>query len=106
MEYLLFTTITDSGISYEIEFPLHHETSSADAVSVLTSRILNIISACVAEIKDLKDGDILQALSMVCAIRSRMINVDSNLTEQILIDLFKQNYAAVLQAREYIASRA
>ena len=106
MDYLLFTTITDSGVSYEIEFPLHRDTSSADAVSVLTSKLLDTISICIGEIKDLKDGDILQALSMACAIRSRMINVDSNLTEQVLIDLIKQNHAAVLDAKQNIASRA
>lgn len=106
MDYLLFTTVTDSGICYEIEFPLHRDTNSADAVSFLTSKLLSTISTCVNEIEDLKDGDILQALSMACAIRTRMINVDPNLAEQVLIDLIKQNHAAVMDAKQDITSRA
>ena len=103
MDYLLFATVTDSGIRYEIEFPLHRDTNSSDAVSVLTSKLLSTISMCVNEIEDLKDGDILQALSMICAMRTRMIDVDSNLAEQVLIDLIKQNHAAVIGAKQDIA---
>lgn len=106
MDYLLFKTITDSGVSYEIEFPLHPDTSSVDAVSTMTSKILETISSCISEYKDLKDGDILQSLSMVCAIRSRMINVDPKITQQVLFDLILQNNEAVITAKQEIASRA
>ena len=106
MDYLLFTTVSDSGVSYEIEFPLHPDTNSADAVSILASELLATISKCIHESKILKDGDIIQALSMACVIRNRMINVDSKLAEDVLLDLIRQNNQAVLNAKQVIASRA
>ena len=106
MYYLQYTTITDSGVSHDIEFPLHPETNSPEGVSQVTSKLLESISNFVWEDPKMSDGDILQALSMVCAIRTDMLAIDSNTAEQLLLDLFKQNYQAVLQAKPGIASRA
>ena len=106
MEKLLFTTVTNSGVSREIEFTLHAETSSAQNISVLVTEILKTLSTQIAEMDSLKDGDILQALSMVSAIRCGMLGADPQLAERLILGLFKQNFVAVQNAKKGFASRA
>jgi len=106
MDHLLFTTLSNAGTAYDIEFPLHPETSSADTIAELSTELLNEISKSVGTNKNLKEGDILQALSMVCAIRCRMLNVESSISKGIFLDLFETNHSAVLQAKTSIATRA
>lgn len=106
MEKLVFTTITNSGESREIEFTLHTETSSAQNISMLVTELLKTISTQISEVDKLKDGDILQALSMVSAIRCGMLGVDSQLAERLIFGLHRQNFEAVLNAKKGFASRA
>ena len=106
MEKLIFTTVTDRGESREIEFLLHEETSSAQNVSVLVTELLNTISAQVKNGDDLKDGDILQALTMVIAIRCGMLGVEYQIIERLIHSLFRKNIEAVLSAKKGYASRA
>lgn len=106
MQLLCFTTYTSSGLSQEIEFPLHPETQSIDTVSNIVTELLNTISACVKDIDGCKDGDILQALSMVMAIRSNMVNAEPENSHKLLMQLIEQHHKAVLDAKTQIASRA
>lgn len=106
MEKLVFTTVTDRGESREIEFSLHEETSSSHNISVLVTEILKSISSQVKLCDNLKDGDILQALTMVCAIRSGMLGVDPQLADRLMYSLFRKNFTAVLNAKKGYASRA
>ncbi len=106
MDLLCFTTITSTGVSQEIEFPLHPETQSPEVVSNIVTELLNTISNCVKELDDCKDGDILQALSMVLAIRSRMVNINPNNSYKLLQQLVEMHHQAVLESKEQIASRA
>ena len=106
MDLLCFTTFTSSGTSKEIEFPLHPETDSPEAISTLVTELLNNISDCVAKLDNCKDGDILQALSMVLAIRSRMVDVEPKNSERLLQHLVTMHHQAVVDAKEQMASRA
>ena len=106
MDLLCFTTFTSSGTSKEIEFPLHPETDSPEAISTLVTELLNNISDCVAKLDNCKDGDILQALSMVLAIRSRMVNIEPEKSHQLLQHLIKMHHQAVVDGKDQIASRA
>ena len=106
MKKLVFTTVTDSGESREIEFPLHQETSSADNISVLVTEMLKTISTQVQNCENLKDGDILQALAMVSAVRAGMLGVDPQLSERLVNGLFRQSFEAVIGAKRGYASRA
>ena len=106
MEKLVFTTVTDRGESREIEFLLHEETSSPKNISILVTEILKTISTQVKKCDNLKDGDILQALAMVSAIRSGMLGVDPQLADRLIYSLFRKNFKAVLNAKKGYASRA
>ena len=106
MDLLCFTTITSLGTSKEIEFPLHPETQSPEIITKIVTELLDTISMCVSKVEDCKDGDILQALSMVLAIRSRMIDIDPNNSKQLLTQLVSMHHQAVLDAKEQVASRA
>ncbi len=106
MQLLCFTTYTSTGVSQEIEFPLHPETQSIETVSKIVTELLNTISDCVKDLDGCKDGDILQALSMVLAIRSRMVNVEPENSQKLLMQLIETHHQAVLNAKTQIASRA
>lgn len=106
MQLLCFTTYTSSGVSQEIEFPLHPETQSIDTVSKIVTELLNAISDCVKDLDSCKDGDILQALSMVMAIRSSMVDVEPENSHKLLLQLIELHHQAVLDAKTQIASRA
>ncbi len=106
MDLICFTTFTSSGASKEIEFPLHPETGSSEAISGIVPELLNTISACVSKIENCKDGDIIQALSMVLAIRSRMVDVEPENSQKLLHQLIDMHHQAVVEAKEQIASRA
>ena len=106
MDKLVFVTTTNSGVAREVEFPLHQDTSSTDNVSTLVTEILNTISQHVEKSDDLKDGDILQALSMVCAIRCSLVNVNIDLSKQLFTELFENNLEAFTNSRLIISGRA
>jgi hypothetical protein len=106
MPLLCFTTYTSSGVSQEIEFPLHPETHSIETISTIVTELLNTISTSVKNIDDCKNGDILQALSMVMAIRSRMVDIEPENSHKLLLQFIEQHHQAVLDAKTQIASRA
>jgi hypothetical protein len=106
MDKLVFVTMTNGGIAREVEFPLHQDTSSTDNVSVLVTELLNTISQHVDKSDNLKDGDILQALSMVCAIRCGMVNVDIDLSRELFTELFENNLQAFADSRQILSGRA
>ena len=106
MDKLVFVTMTNSGVAREIEFPLHQDTSSTDNISVLVTELLNTISQHVEKSENLKDGDILQALSMVCAIRCGLINVDIDISKELFMELFDNNLDAYSQSRQMLSGRA
>jgi hypothetical protein len=106
MQLLCFTTYTTSGVSQEIEFPLHPETQSTETVSKIVTELLNTISNNVKDLDDCKNGDILQALSMVMAIRSRMVEIEPENSYKLLLQFIEQHHQAVVEAKTQIASRA
>lgn len=106
MQLLCFTTFTSSGVSQDIEFPLHPETQSTETVSTIVTELLNTISTCVKDLDGCKDGDILQALSMVLAIRGRMMDIEPEASHKLLMQFIEVHQQAVLEAKTQIASRA
>ena len=75
-------------------------------ISNIVTELLSTISECVNKIENCKDGDILQALSMVLAIRSRMVNIDPDHSYKLLQELITMHHQAAVSAKEQIASRA
>lgn len=106
MDLICFTTFTSTGASKEIEFPLHPETGSTEAISSIVTELLNTISTCVAKVENCKDGDIIQALTMALAIRSRMVDIEPENSLKLLQQLTEMHHEAVVNAKEQVASRA
>jgi hypothetical protein len=105
-EILKFVAITAGGRAYDIGFPLHPETRSAQSVSDLVTRLLDTISTHAGERDDVSDGDILQALAMTAAIRGRMLDGNPAPVEALTHQLYGQAWEAVQSADAFTAGTA
>ena len=94
MKQLPYRAQTATGDTIDIEFPLHAETESPAKVSQLLTAILKTINKEVAVAGPMANGDVLQAVAMAVAIRSRMIHAPSEITS----DLAKTVIAYALDA--------
>ena len=70
---LPYRATTASGNQFEFEFPLHPETGSAVNVSNLLSLVLATLDREVRQVGPVSNGDILQALAMALAVRTRIL---------------------------------
>lgn len=105
-QMLQFIAVTSGGRAYDIEFPLHPETRSAQSVSDLVTALLETVSEHAQRHGDVSDGDILQALAMTAAIRGRMLGGDQEPIEQLTQQLLGEAWKAVNAANDYAAGRA
>lgn len=105
-EVLQYVAVTSGGRAFDIDFPLHPQTQSAAAVSELITRLLAAITAHAGDRTDVSDGDILQALAMTSAIRSRMLEADQEEIANLNRALNEQAWLAVNAASAYTAARA
>ena len=103
---LTITALTSGGQAYDIDFPLHPNTRSSDAVASLVTAPLATISSAVAAHPGLSDGDILQALTMTLAIRARMAGASPDSMKQLVRELFDDAYGAALASTPILAGRA
>jgi hypothetical protein len=105
-ETLAFTALTSSGQAYDIDFPLHPATRSADGVSGLLTALLDCLSRQLDGSHNLSDGDVLQSLAMAMAIRARMTGPDPDAVENLILDLVRKAHAATRAAQPYAMGRA
>lgn len=105
MTRLPYTAVTGAGEAYDIQFPLHSETRSAQAVADLLTGVLGAISARVEAGRDVSDGDVLQALAMAMAVRARMVSVPPKTSLNLMHGLVDSSFAATLDAARYQAAR-
>lgn len=105
-DILQFIAVTSGGRAFDIDFPLHPETRSAQSVSDLVTRLLEAISTHAGQRDDVSDGDILQALAMTSAIRGRMLDADPDQIETLTRQLSASAWEAVKSAESYAAARA
>jgi len=106
MNTLTITALTSSGHAYDIDFPLHPQTRSSDAVADLVTAQLAAISEIVARHTGLSDGDILQSLALTLAVRARMVESSPESMTKLVHDLFDTAYEAARSAAPVIAGRA
>jgi len=106
MNTLTITALTSSGHAYDIDFPLHPQTRSSDAVANLVTAQLAAISEIVARHPGLSDGDILQSLALTLAVRARMVESSPESMTKLVHDLFDTAYEAARSAAPVIAGRA
>jgi len=89
-----------------MEFPLHPQTRSTEAVSKMITRLLETLTGQVQAQKDMSDGDILQALAITLAVRARMVDAPPDSTLALVQELVEKAYHAAQQAASYDAARA
>jgi hypothetical protein len=106
MPSLDYTAVTTGGDAFDIRFPLHDETRSADAVARMLSAVLEALSREVETDGNTSDGDVLQALSMGLAVRARLVDVQPSVTLRLMHELVDNAFAATLKADRYRAARA
>lgn len=106
MNTLTITALTATGQAYDIDFPLHPNTRSSDAVADLVTAQLATVSEGVARNTGLSDGDILQSQAMTLAIRARMAGNDPVSMKKLLHDLVDTAFDAAQASRPMLAGRA
>ncbi|MDJ0741042.1 MAG: hypothetical protein QNJ91_15105 [Gammaproteobacteria bacterium] len=103
---LQFIAVTSGGRAFDIAFPLHPQTRSAQSVSDLVTALLDVVSNHAQRRDDVSDGDILQALAMTAAIRGRMLDGEPASIEQLTRQLYGEAWQAVNAASDFAAGRA
>ena len=98
MKALPFTAITETGDKFDISFPLHTETGNAVKVHNLVSSVLRAIEGDIKLLDGMDNGDVLQAVAMALAVRSRMIHAPTSVTSKITLDLVNNALEAAANA--------
>lgn len=70
---LPYKATTSSGQQHEFDFPLHPDTASPVKISNLVSALLACLDRELGQLGPVSNGDVLQALAMVMAIRTRIL---------------------------------
>jgi len=87
MNYLPYTVTTDTGDTFDIEFPLSVHTESGVRVHQLLTTMMNALASDLKILGETSNGDILQAVSMALAIRARMVHAPEPTMRGIVSDL-------------------
>jgi len=106
MNTLTYSAITASGQASDFEFPLHPETRSPEAVSTMLTNLLGALSETLESQKDVSDGDVLQALTMMLAIRGQMIEAAPDTLRKLVTELLETAFDAAESAHTYAAARS
>jgi len=73
---LPYRATTASGNQFDFEFPLHPETGSAVHVANLLDAMLGTLDREIRQAGAVSNGDVLQALAMALAVRTRILPGD------------------------------
>jgi hypothetical protein len=88
---------TSSGNQFDFEFPLHPETDSPVNVSNLLSAILEALDREIGRIGDAGNGDVLQAIAMALAVRTRMLAASAATLDPLVKGLLEAALAASVE---------
>ncbi len=98
MKTLPYRVETGTGDIFDIEFPLHENTGDPVRVSQLVSQLLTTLDRDLALLTDTSNGDVLQAVSMVLAIRAGMVHAYGDTTSHLASQLLSTALGAVADA--------
>ena len=102
MKKLPYRVETGTGDIFDIEFPLHEKTGDPVRVSQLVSQLLTTLDRDLALFTDTSNGDVLQAVSMVLAIRAGMVHADGDTTSHLASQLLSTALGAVADAHRQV----
>ena len=94
MAYLPFAVHTDTHDTFDNEFPLSEHTEDSVRVHQILTTVLNSIAHDLKIVGAVSNGDILQALSMALAVRTRMVYAPEQTMRAIIADLTDSALAA------------
>lgn len=106
MKVLPFSVLAASGESFQVMFPLHPQTASPDLVGMLTSRLLDTISATLRDHPGSSSGDVLQAVAMALAVRAQVVDAPPQAAARVAEGLLADALGAVAESRRMSAGRA
>lgn len=84
---LPYRTTTTGGNQFEFEFPLHPETGSAVHVANLLDALLASLDREIRQAGAVSNGDVLQAVAMALAVRTRILPGDPAQMANLAADL-------------------
>ena len=99
MAHLPYTVHTDTQDTFDIEFPLSEHTEDSVRVHQLLTTVLNSIANDLKIVGTVSNGDILQALSMALAVRTRMVYAPEQTMRTIVADLTESALAPSYAAK-------
>lgn len=91
---LPYRATTASGNQFDFDFPLHPETGSAVHVSNLLDSVLATLDREIRQLGPMSNGDVLQALAMALAVRTRILPGDPQRMAGLSAHLLEQALAA------------
>ena len=107
MNKLPFTFRTAGGDTFDSEFRLHPHTASGEHVGALANKLLDELTHELERLGGVGNGDVLQALAIVLAIRGRIIDAaDPAVVQQLSKELLETAMADVQPARPYQSGSA
>jgi len=96
MKRLPYRATTGTGDVFDIDFPLDPGTGSAVRTHQLLSDLLASIDRVLAMAEPVSNGDVLQAMAMALAVRTRMIHAPAETRQRLAMQLL----ARALEAAE------
>jgi hypothetical protein len=91
---LPYRATTTSGNQFEFDFPLHPDTGSGVHVHNLLSALLETLDRELKQLGAVSNGDVLQSLAMVLAVRTRMLPGDPERMAGLTRHLLEQALSA------------
>ena len=73
MQKLPYRAVTSGGAVLDVAFDLHPETVSPERVALLVTALLNTLDQQLEGRSPAANGDVLQAVAMLLALRSAML---------------------------------
>ena len=97
---LPYQVTTATGNQFDLDFPLHEDTQSPVKVSQLLSAILEALDREIGLLGDVGNGDVLQALAMGLAVRTRILPSQSDTIDQAVLKLLESALKAKCRAAD------
>ena len=91
---LAYTATTASGLEIDFDFPLHPLTVSDSDVASLLTDVLAALDSRITGSGNISDGDVLQALSMALAVRTRIVEESPGSVHRLSAELADAALAA------------
>lgn len=93
---LPYRAVTASGNQFEFEFPLHPDTASSVHVHNLLDVLLGTLDRELRHMPGVSNGDVLQALAMLLALRTRVLPGREEMLAGLSRDLLESALSAAV----------